>query len=285
MREKRNPTDFALWKFSPAETQRQMEWESPWGKGFPGWHIECSAMSVKYLGNFFDIHCGGEDHISVHHTNEIAQTQACHGTTQANFWLHGHFLQLDSERMSKSSGEFLRLQSLIDRGYDPIAYRLFCLSAHYRAKLNFNWEGLTAAQTSLQRLRNVFHDLPDGGLPIQSFVDDFSSHVYDDLNMPRALAVTWDAVKSNQDKQALRATLVEMDKILGLGLVDWQPEALTIPPDVAALAEQRTQARADKNWELADALRKQINAAGFEIKDTASGVNLSRIDSWSGGGQ
>ena len=141
--EKRSPTDFALWKFSPSGQKRQMEWESPWGTGFPGWHIECSAMSAKYLGSFFDIHCGGEDHIPVHHTNEIAQTEACFGTRLANFWMHGYFLQLDEASMSKSSGEFLRLQVLIDRGYDPLAYRFFNLSAHYRAKLNFylGWSG------------------------------------------------------------------------------------------------------------------------------------------------
>jgi len=137
--EKRNVTDFALWKFSPADRQRYMEWDSPWGKGFPGWHIECSAMSAKYLGPFFDIHCGGEDHISVHHTNEIAQTQACYGTRLANFWLHGYFLQMDEARMSKSAGGFVRLQTLLDRGYDPLTYRFFCLSAHYRARLSFAW--------------------------------------------------------------------------------------------------------------------------------------------------
>ncbi len=136
--EKRHVTDFALWKFSPSDQKRQMEWDSPWGLGFPGWHIECSAMSTKYLGVFFDIHCGGEDHISVHHPNEIAQTQACYGTHLANFWLHGYFLQLDDAKMAKSAGDFLRLQTLIDRGYDPVAYRWFCLNAHYRAKLNLH---------------------------------------------------------------------------------------------------------------------------------------------------
>ncbi|HSR29390.1 MAG TPA: cysteine--tRNA ligase, partial [Anaerolineae bacterium] len=153
MAEKRYPTDFALWKFSPEGEVRQMEWDSPWGTGFPGWHIECSAMAAKYLGPFFDIHCGGEDHIMVHHPNEIAQTQACHGTRLANFWMHGYFLQIDSSRMGKSEGNFLRLEMLIDRGYDPLAWRFFCLSAHYRAKLNFAWEALDGAATALDRLR------------------------------------------------------------------------------------------------------------------------------------
>src|SRR3990172_6122045 len=133
MGEKRHPTDFALWKFSPRDHKRQMEWESPWGMGFPGWHIECSAMSAKYLGSEFDIHCGGEDHIPVHHTNEIAQSQACFGTRLANFWMHGYFLQLETERMSKSSGAFIRLQDIMDEGDDPLAYRLFSLNAHYRS--------------------------------------------------------------------------------------------------------------------------------------------------------
>ena len=138
--------------------QRQMEWPSPWGVGFPGWHIECSAMASKYLGTFFDIHCGGEDHITVHHPNEIAQTEACHDTRLANFWLHGYFLQLDNAKMAKSAGEFLRLQTLLDRGYDPLAYRFFCLGGHYRSKLTFNWQGLDAASTALQRLRSAAYE-------------------------------------------------------------------------------------------------------------------------------
>src|SRR3974377_1423863 len=157
MGEKRNVTDFALWKFSPPDRQRQMEWDSPWGRGFPGWHIECSAMSAKYLGPLFDLHCGGEDHISVHHTNEIAQTQACYGTRLANFWLHGYFLQMDEAKMSKSAGDFVRLQTLLDRGYDPLAYRFFCLSAHYRARLSFTWRGLDGAAAALSRLRALVY--------------------------------------------------------------------------------------------------------------------------------
>ena len=163
--EKRHVTDFALWKFSPSDQKRQMEWDSPWGVGFPGWHIECSAMSTKYLGVFFDIHCGGEDHISVHHPNEIAQTQACYGTHLANFWLHGYFLQLDDAKMAKSAGDFLRLQTLIDRGYDPVAYRWFCLNAHYRAKLNLHvgqpgWGGHGAQSITchVPRLGHTRHD-------------------------------------------------------------------------------------------------------------------------------
>ncbi|MBZ0287981.1 MAG: cysteine--tRNA ligase, partial [Anaerolineae bacterium] len=207
--EKRNPTDFALWKFSPPGEQRQMEWDSPWGTGFPGWHIECSAMSAKYLGPFFDIHCGGEDHIMVHHPNEIAQTQACYDTHLANFWMHGYFLQIDESRMGKSVGNFLRLQTLMDRGYDPLVWRFFCLGAHYRAKLNFGWEGLDAAATALDRLRTAVYQWGVPGTPDQHYLERFSEPINDDLNMPRAMAVMWDLVRSELPDAVKKATVLE----------------------------------------------------------------------------
>lgn len=274
--EKKHPTDFALWKFSPKDKQRQMEWESPWGVGFPGWHIECSAMSSKYLGKFFDIHCGGEDHIMVHHTNEIAQTEACYGTHLANYWMHGYFLQLESERMSKSSGEFLRLQSLIDRGYDPLAYRLFCLSAHYRAKLNFTWEGMDGAMISLSRLRNTIYDWGEPGEIDGRFREQFVEQINDDLNMPRAMAVVWELVKSDLIPAVKRATLLEFDRVLGLGLGDWVPDEEDIPDEILELVEQRNRARAEKRWSDADALRSQISEAGYEIEDTPQGPRVRR---------
>jgi cysteinyl-tRNA synthetase len=276
MGEKRHPTDFALWKFSPPDQQRQMEWDSPWGLGFPGWHIECSAMSAKYLGTFFDIHCGGEDHISVHHTNEIAQTQACYGTRLANFWMHGYFLQLGEDRMSKSSGEFLRLQSLIDRGYDPLAYRLFNLSAHYRAKLNFNWEGMDSAQKALDRLRTFAYEWGPSGTVVESFVVRFKDQVFDDLNMPRAMAVVWDLTKSSLPDAAKKATLELFDEILGLRLSGWRPTEEVIPEHVRTLVERRQRARADKNWQEADAMREQILQAGYEIEDTPQGARVKQ---------
>ncbi len=159
--EKRDICDFALWKFSGVPGQRQMEWDSPWGLGFPGWHIECSAMAEKHLGAYFDIHCGGEDHVAVHHSNEIAQTQARHGTRLANFWLHGAFLKTQDAKMSKSSGDFLRLQSLVEQGVDPLAYRYLCLGAHYRSSLNFTDDALRAAASGLARLRVTVHGLGD----------------------------------------------------------------------------------------------------------------------------
>lgn len=272
--EKRHPTDFALWKFSPSGQKRQMEWDSPWGVGFPGWHIECSAMSAKYLGVFFDIHCGGEDHIPVHHTNEIAQTEACHGTRLANFWMHGYFLQVDEEKMSKSSGEFLRLQTLVDKGYDPLAYRLFCLSAHYRAKLNFNWESLDGAATSLDRLRNQVYEWGEPGEVDANYARQFTEQVNDDLNMPRALAVTWEVARSDLPASTRKATILYFDRVLGLGLVDWQPPKEEIPDSILALVQQRQQARAEKRWAEADALRQRIAAAGYEVEDTPQGPRV-----------
>jgi len=276
MAEKRNDTDFALWKFSPPDQKRQMEWDSPWGKGFPGWHIECSAMSAKYLGPFFDIHCGGEDHIPVHHPNEIAQTQACYGTRLANFWMHYYFLQLDEAKMSKSAGDFLRMQTFLDRGYDPLAYRFFCLSAHYRSKLNFTGEGLDGAATALNRLRLAAYEWGAPGTLDEGYMDKFAEQINDDLNMPRALAVTWDLVKSDLPPATKKATLVEFDKILGLRLADWKPTEESAPDDVVALVEQRQLARKEKRWKDADTLRDQILAAGYEVKDTPQGPKVER---------
>ncbi|MBX3060752.1 MAG: cysteine--tRNA ligase [Anaerolineae bacterium] len=272
--EKHHPTDFALWKFSPPEAQRQMEWESPWGVGFPGWHIECSAMAAKYLGPLFDIHCGGEDHIPVHHTNEIAQTQACYGTNLANYWLHGYFLQLNESRMSKSSGEFLRLQLLIDRGYDPLAYRYYCLNSVYRAKLNFNWEGMDAATTALNRLRQTVYEWGAPGSVDEEFLDRFQAEINDDLNMPRALALAWELVKSDRSAATKKAMMLMMDRVFGLRLAEWQPAVQTIPDEINQLAQQRQTARAAKNWAEADRLRQQIVAAGFEVQDTAVGPQI-----------
>lgn len=276
MGEKHSPTDFALWKFSPPGQQRQMEWDSPWGKGFPGWHIECSAMSAKYLGPFFDIHTGGEDHIPVHHTNEIAQTEACHGTRLANFWMHGYFLQLDGEKMSKSSGEFLRLQLLVDKGYDPLAYRFFCLSANYRAKLTFNWEGLDGSARALDRLRSGVYELGLPGAVNQDFIDRFTAAVNDDLNMPRAVALAWDLLKSDLPAAEKKATLLQFDRVLGLDLAHWAPKEEEIPPEYVTLLDARQLARQEKRWKDADAIRDQIAAAGYEVIDTPQGPKLKK---------
>ena len=276
--EKRHPTDFALWKFSPPASttgqQRQMEWDSPWGKGFPGWHIECSAMSVKYLGPYFDIHCGGQDHIPVHHTNEIAQTQGCHNTRLANFWLHGYFLQVDEAKMAKSAGEFLRVQTLIERGYDPLAYRYLCLTAHYRKELNFTWDSLDAAVTALNRLRAAVYEWDEPGEPDEAMVERFKEAVNDDLNTSRGLAVTWELVRSDLPANSKKATVLQFDRVLGLRLAEWQPAQVTIPDEVMQKVKQREQARAEKRWQDADALRAEVEALGYEIKDTPQGSQV-----------
>jgi len=228
---KRNVTDFALWKFSPTDRQRLMEWDSPWGVGFPGWHIECSAMAIKHLGERLDIHCGGVDHVNVHHTNEIAQAECALGHTWCNWWMHGEFLTMpkgddagDAARMSKSSGEFLTLDVLVDRGYDPLAYRYFLLTAHYRQQLAFSWEALDAAANALDNLRRQVLELlrsPDLGDAdvIPARIREYQDAVEDDLNMPRALAAMWGTVKDRRSKKGdVYSTLLEMDKVLGLGL-------------------------------------------------------------------
>lgn len=271
IRDKRSATDFALWKFSGAE-QRQMEWDSPWGRGFPGWHIECSAMSTRYLGALFDIHIGGEDHIPVHHTNEIAQHEACHSHPPARYWLHGAFLKLDgSDKMSKSDGSFLRLAAVAERGYDPLAYRYLALSAHYRSPLSFSWDALDAAHTALGRLRQAYRRLPDGGQPDPAYRQAMLADLNQDLNTPRALALMWELLKSQLPGAVQKATVRWLDQVLGLGLDDWAPPQHAIPGPVQELAAARDLARSEKRWADADAARLAIEAAGFTVRDTAAG--------------
>ena len=272
--EKKNSTDFALWKSSPFGSQRQMEWDSPWGRGFPGWHIECSAMSAKYLEPWFDIHCGGEDHIAIHHSNEIAQNQACHGTRLANFWMHGYFLQIDAGKMSKSSGDFLRLQSLIDLGIDPLAYRWLCLSAHYRSQLNFNWDALKASQTGLNRLRDTYLSLPDGGSINLDFAERFKMEVNQDLNVPKAIAVMWEMLKSTINDADKKASLDYFDQVFGLNLQQWLPKENSIPDQVTALLELRKLSRTNKNWAESDRIRDEIKHLGYDLEDTADGMKV-----------
>lgn len=269
---KRHATDFALWKFSPLDQKRQMQWDSPWGIGFPGWHIECSAMSVKYLSAWFDIHCGGEDHISVHHCNEVAQNQAAYDSRGANFWMHGYFLQLDHEKMSKSSGDFLRLQSLIDQGFDPLAYRYLNLTAHYRKQLNFSWEALKSAEQALNRLRSFYASWSDGGKLDQDFIQKFHFEINQDLNTPKALALIWNLIKSDLADADKKATIEHCDTVLGLGLTHWiKPIKEEIPKQIQLLIERRKVAKSQKDWALSDQLRDQIFTLGYQIKDLADG--------------
>jgi cysteinyl-tRNA synthetase len=287
--DKRHVTDFALWKLSPRDAKRQMEWDSPWGRGFPGWHIECSAMSARYLGSWFDIHCGGEDHIAVHHSNEIAQSQAAHGTRLANFWMHGHFLMLDQDRMSKSAGGFLRLQTLIERGIDPLAYRYLCLTAHYRSKLRFSWDALDGAQSALDRLRRVYaewlrdEDTSSGlnagrAAADADYLARFAAEIDQDLNLPRALAVLWDLVRSDLPGSVKRATVDYFDRVLGLRLAYRHDAVPEVPAEIAALAEQRRSARIAKQWAQADHLRDRLAALGWRIEDDPKGQRILPIE-------
>ncbi|MFA6429521.1 MAG: cysteine--tRNA ligase [Patescibacteria group bacterium] len=270
--EKKNATDFALWKFSPTDVQRQMEWESPWGMGFPGWHIECSAMSVKYLGQPFDIHCGGIDHIAVHHENEIAQSEAAYDRPLANYWLHNEFLTVDGRRMGKSEGNAFTLDEVVAKGFDPLALRYFYLTAHYRSKLNFTWEALEGAQNALKKLRNACRLLPAAktGEVVQEFVLALEA----DLNTPQALAVVWEVLKGTASDEEKTQAIVAMDEVLGLGLVDVLGVPLVepvAPEEVRVLAEERREARATKNWKRSDELRAQIEARGWEVLDESEG--------------
>jgi cysteinyl-tRNA synthetase len=255
-----------------------MEWDSPWGRGFPGWHIECSAMAQQYLGDYFDIHCGGEDHVPVHHTNEIAQTEARVGTRLANFWMHGYFLLANDAKMAKSAGEFLRVGALVERGYDPLAFRYLCLTGHYRTQLNFTFEALDAAATGLARMRASFHALPAdaGAAPDADRLAQFTAQVNDDLNTPRALALAWDVLRGTLPDGVKRATLARFDDVFGLGLAGWQPPQEDVPADVRALAQARAAARKAKDWAEADRLRGEIHAAGWAMEDRADGYSLKR---------
>jgi cysteinyl-tRNA synthetase len=270
-------TDFALWKFSPEDEQRQMEWDSPWGRGFPGWHIECSAMSAKYLGDFFDIHCGGEDHIPIHHTNEIAQTEASRGTRLANFWMHGYFLQVDNAKMAKSAGGFLTLDVVAEKGIDPLTYRYFCFTAHYRTQMSFSWESLESARVALTRLYEAAWSWGKPGEISSAYYDRFHDFLRDDLNMPRALAVLWEMIRSDLPDDQKKATLLACDEVLGLDIANWQPEEVDVPEAVQKLVDDRETARQEKDWVRADELRDAITALGFSVEDTREGAKVSKI--------
>lgn len=276
---KRNESDYALWKFSASHEKRQMEWNSPWGRGFPGWHIECSAMAHRHLGEYFDIHCGGEDHIAVHHTNEISQTEAAYGTRLSNFWMHARFMLFNDAKMAKSAGEFLRLQTLIDKGHDPLAFRYLCLMSHYRSQLAFSWEALEAAGVGLNRLRRAVRDMGEPAQPDQAFEDRFVERINRDLNYPHALALVNDLLKAKLSDGVKKATLLKFDEALGLGLAVWEPGSVEIPTKVRDLADARQAARAQGLWNEADKLREQLRQEGWLIKETNEGYRLSPVAS------
>ena len=276
---KKYPTDFALWKLSPKDAQRLMEWDSPWGVGFPGWHIECSAMAIKHLGERLDIHCGAVDLVNVHHTNEIAQAECTLGHKWCNWWMHGEFLTIpatdeaDGQRMSKSSGEFLTLDVLVEKGCEPSAYRYFCLGAHYRQQLSFSFESLDAAANALANLKRAVLDIrPDCSgkeKPIGKYVEEFRAAVEDDLNMPRALAAMWAAVKDTEAaKGEIYATLLAMDPVLGLGFAEMAERQLDISDDeIEKLIDKRNAARKAKDFARSDEIRNQLSDMGIATSD------------------
>lgn len=273
--EKRNPTDFALWKFSPQEGEkRQMEWPSPWGIGFPGWHIECSAMSVKYLGDHFDIHCGAVDAIGLHHTNEIAQTEAVTGKKPwVNFWLHGAFVNMsDDRKMSKSAGDVVTVKTeFLDKNINPLVYRFATLSVHYRKPMEWSNDVLVSAQNGYQNLLNKISNLGNKIGQINSeYKNKFIADINDDLNMPKVLATIQEVLKSNLSNEDKLATILDFDKVLGLNLdkvLKNSSEKKEIPTAIQKIIEERESARKNKNWARADELRAQIIALGYEIKD------------------
>jgi cysteinyl-tRNA synthetase len=267
---KKHPQDFALWKFSPADVRRQMEWDAFEKKGFPGWHIECSAMAMKYLGDQFDIHVGGIDLSRVHHVNEIAQAETVTGIKPwVSHWVHGEFVLTDGERMSKSADNLLTLEALEKEGIEPLAYRYFVLQAHYRKQLHFTPKAIEAAQSGLRNLRRQVADLPESRLHDPSVNANFLAAISDDLNTPEALAVLWKAVKNQTIDQE---TVIALDKILGLGLHKASRDEVSA--SVQALLDARALAREQKNWQESDNLRDQISAAGFVVEDTDDGQHV-----------
>lgn len=273
---KRNPTDFALWKFSPRDIKRQMEWNSPWGVGFPGWHIECSAISLKYLGSHFDIHCGAVDHINTHHTNEIAQTEAFTGVKPwVNYWVHGEFLNLgNDEKMAKSTGNFLTIKSeFINKNINPLAFRYATFLVHYRKKMEWTDDVLISAKNGFNNLINRVKNLGDKvGNTDKIFADQFLSAINDDLNMPKAMAIVQDLLKSDIKKEDKLATIIDFDRVLGFDILKLKKDK--IPKSVKKLVEAREVARQNKDWKESDKLRYEINKLGYEVKDTDNGQEI-----------
>ncbi len=277
--EKRNPYDFALWIKAPEN--HLMKWDSPWGPSYPGWHIECSAMSTKYLGEVFDIHTGGIDLIPTHHENEIAQSKGACGKIPAHYWMHGEYLLINGGKMSKSLGNVYLVDDIVNRGYDPLVYRLFNFSCHYKGKLNFTWEGIESASVSLNRLREGYQkhlagteDVSDE--IINDFENRFHQAINDDLNMPLAMSVVWEAVKHPEKSKKIAKLLEKFDTVLGIKITE-KREQKEIPRVVLELVEQRKQARANKNWTESDRLRDLIKEKGYSVKDTKEGVEITEI--------
>ncbi|MEK7071656.1 MAG: cysteine--tRNA ligase [Patescibacteria group bacterium] len=271
--EKKRPIDFALWKFNS-----KIGFPSPWGQGFPGWHIECSAMGIKFLGEQFDIHTGGIDLIPTHHTNEIAQSECATGKKPfVKYWMHSEFVDIGGAKMAKSENNFLRLESLTEKKIDPLAYRFWLLMANYRTKVNFVWEALEGAESALKRLYGLYLALgQEIGKVSPKYQLKFKKHLEDDLDTPRAIALLWELVRDEEVSPAdKRATILDFDKVLGLGFAELKEEM--IPKEIKKLAEERERAREKKDFQKSDELRKKISTLGYEVKDTEAGQKITKI--------
>ena len=275
-KEKRNPHDFVLWfKGVGKHKNHLMLWDSPWGEGFPGWHIECSAMSMKHLGEQFDIHTGGIDHISVHHTNEIAQTESVTGKNPwVKYWMHSNHLGLKEGKMSKSGGNIMILSDLIKKGFSPMEFRYLCLLTHYRKKLVFDLENLRSAQQAYQRLKNIISELKSDIGANTKYFKEFETAMNDDLNTPKALQVLWKLVRDDKAGGKLQ-TIKKMDEVFGLKLLEI--EEVKIPKEVQKLVAEREKARKSKDWKKADDLREKIKILGFIVEDVEDGVKVKKL--------
>ena len=283
-KEKRNPFDFALWIKAPEN--HIMKWDSPWGKSYPGWHIECSAMGRRFLGENFDIHTGGVDHIPVHHENEIAQCKGAFGHNPANFWMHCEFLLVDGGKMSKSLGNIYTISELKEKEIEPLAYKLFCFSSHYRNKLNFTFDGVKASNIALNRIRKGYLAHLNGNdsieeKEIEEYENRFHNAINDDLNIPLAIGVLWDVIKNEKKSKELADLILRFDKVFGLDLANSEKylqelneneeDISVIPEQVLQFANERKIARENKDFQKADLLRKKIEESGYQIKDIAGG--------------
>ncbi len=278
--EKKNPYDFALWIKAPKN--HLMKWDSPWGLCYPGWHIECSSMGRKYLGDEFDIHTGGIDLIPTHHENEIAQNKGLTGKNPARFWIHGEYLLIDGGKMSKSLRNVYLLSDIVKKGYLPLAYKMFCFSASYRNKINFTWEAMEASNKALIKLKESYKKHLEGNEDVQyevinEFENKFHEAINDDLNMPLAMSVVWEVAKYSAKSKKIAELLLKFDTILGIKIDELDENKQDIPDDVAKLVEQRKQARKEKKWELSDKLRDEINKKGYNIKDLKNEMIVEKI--------
>jgi len=279
--EKKNPWNFLLWVTN--QPNHIMQWDSPWGKGFPGWHIECTAMSVKYLGEVFDIHTGGKEHIPVHHTNEIAQAYGAFGRQTANFWLHNGWLTFGGEKISKSLGNSILVSDLVEKGFNSLSLRYLILTSHYRTGLNFTWESLKGAQNALQRLYEIEDGLPKpervkispkGDKWQKKFIEAISNN----LNLPQALAILWKMLKSDLPEEEKHWLLLDWDRVVGLKLREGKESREKPPEKVVKLAEEREKLRKEKKFNEADEVRKRIENLGWQVEDTAKGPLLKPGD-------